>query len=248
MLRSDLEAMRAYLDATRDTSTSTLGGRKQLASTPAVDISDIPPRASCGPSYATSSHSTRDMGPGMETDLDDIMQELSTMQLTMARVQEGVESLDRKMEQHTMSSGPEQSRRRHPRLGREVLATAIMKLLKCSICHLMTRPPVTVTTCCRQWLGCHRCMLQCTARRCPLCNRTWGDTFKPMCLRGLDDLTKVAKHMRLALGKQHLHSRPTTHHLRRNCHQWPLQPNLLWPQQLQKQKKEQSEQAPVHKL
>ena len=54
LLKSDLEAMRDYLDATRDTSTSTLGGRKWLASTPAVDISDIPPREFCGPSYATS--------------------------------------------------------------------------------------------------------------------------------------------------------------------------------------------------
>ena len=121
----------------------------------------------------------------METDLDDIMKELSIMQLTMARVEERVERLDKKTKQHPMSSGTEQSRG-HPRLGRGVLATAIVKLLKCSICHLMTRLPVTVTICCRQWLGSHRCMLQCTARRCPLCNWTWGDTFKPMCLRELD--------------------------------------------------------------
>ena len=88
----------------------------------------------------------------METDLDDIMKELSIMQLTMARVEERVQRLDKKTKQHTMSSGPEQSRG-HPRIARGVLATAIVKLLKYSICHLMTRLPVTVTICCRQWLG-----------------------------------------------------------------------------------------------
>lgn len=92
---------------------------------------------------------------------------------------------------------------RQPSRHDRMLATVVSKLLQCHICHLMARPPVMVTTCCRQWLGCQRCFHRCSGRRCPQCNR---DGHQPVALRGMNDLNKVAKEVGKTLGRQLLHS------------------------------------------
>ena len=204
VLRSDLDAMREYLDVIRDTSAPSFG-RKRLAST-ALDVSgsSVPFKAPYRPSDAGSSRFSREFETTL-TDMDDVMQELNGLQMIMTRVEEGVDRLDRKMDQHSVHSP---SIARHPRLRSKVLATAVSKVLRCSICHLITRPPVTVTTCCRQWLGCQRCATKCSSRRCPLCNRAWGENCQPLSLRGLGELTRVAKELGNILGRQHFHSSP----------------------------------------
>ena len=112
VLRSDLDAMREYLDVIRDTSTPSFG-RKRLAST-AMDVSgsSVPFKAPYGPSDAGSSRFSRESKTA-RTNMDDVMQELNGLQMIMTRVEEGVDRLDRKMDQHSV---PSPSIARHPRL------------------------------------------------------------------------------------------------------------------------------------
>ena len=49
------------------------------------------------------------------------------------------------------------------------VSRAVTTTLSCKICHLLTRPPVTITVCCQQWLGCNACAQNCPDR-CPLCH------------------------------------------------------------------------------
>ena len=72
-------------------------------------------------------------------------------------------------------------------------------------CHLLARPPPTVTSCCQQWLGCNACAVSCPANRCPLCNAQWDDSPR-IVIRGLDNLTTIAQAVRRDLGTQHTHS------------------------------------------
>ena len=119
----------------------------------------------------------------------------------------GLERLDR-----LLPAGYGQVHRRPSRQHRQVsshhLALATTKTLKCSLWHLITRTPVTVTKCCLQWLGCQRSTVQYSARRCPLCNTSWTAANQPISIRGLDDLATVGKEVGKFLGRQHLHSSP----------------------------------------
>jgi len=65
---------------------------------------------------------------------------------------------------------------------------------KCHVCHSVPiRPPVIITKCCKQILGCQDCMNtwysgpQATTKTCPMCRADRG-CYETMILRGLSDL------------------------------------------------------------
>ena len=64
---------------------------------------------------------------------------------------------------------------------------------KCHICQSVPRPPVIITKCCKQILGCQDCVNtwysgpQATTKTCPMCRADRG-CYETMILRGLSDL------------------------------------------------------------
>ena len=82
-------------------------------------------------------------------------------------------------------------------------ATTAARMMRCKICHLLSRSPITVSICYRQWLGCERCTSQCS--RCPLCNATWSDDKRPLSLHGFDDMKENKKEVLNELGSDVAH-------------------------------------------
>ena len=82
---------------------------------------------------------------------------------------------------------------------------AVTATFRRNVCHLLERPPLTVTSCCQQWLEYNACAVNCPANRCPLCNALWYDRPR-IVIRGLDNLTTIAQAVRQDLGTQHTHS------------------------------------------
>ena len=72
---------------------------------------------------------------------------------------------------------------------------------KCHICHSVPiRPPVIVTRCCKQIIGCQDCVNtwysgpQTTTKTCPMCRADRG-CYETMMLRGLSDLMESLRRL-----------------------------------------------------
>ena len=77
------------------------------------------------------------------------------------------------------------------------LKRSLQENFKCRICHsLPMKPPVMISRCCRNLLGCESCCCnwysgpEATSKRCPLCRAERGLT-ETMRLIGLDDFLEI---------------------------------------------------------
>jgi hypothetical protein len=111
-----MDAMRKYLDAIREPSTSAT--RKRPASVPLRDM--VRPAASSRPSGDEAS-----VWDKLEEDVDDLQMDLTTMDTSIDRIQGRLENIDGRLEQFFAS-----------RQSRGKLATLALKVFECHICHL----------------------------------------------------------------------------------------------------------------
>ena len=188
VMQSDLDAMKVYLDAMRETPVS----RKRRASTSA---SELQARSS------TSSPATK-VWHKLDGDIHDIQTQLDAIESNVERLHDRLENVDDKLDE---SISLAQSRFDSRRSRSTKLATMTMKLLGCRICHLFPRTPVSITTCCRQWLGCEACFTKLSASRCPLCNAGWTAEKSCVTVRGLEGLRPMAQELRKHLGSNVVH-------------------------------------------
>jgi hypothetical protein len=113
------------------------------------------------------------------------------------KIQGRLENTDDRLEQFFAS-----------RQSRHKLSTLALKVFECHTCHLFSRPPITITTCCCQWLGCKDCAEQvvATANRCHLCNATWSNTrCNCIALQRMEGLKAIGRQLRKLVGSDALH-------------------------------------------
>ncbi|XP_062521973.1 uncharacterized protein LOC134196770 [Corticium candelabrum] len=133
----------------------------------------------------------------IDGEVEDALTHLGRQESSFERVHERLENIEDKMEQVTRHRLPSKRRTKSK------AATIAARMMRCKICHLLSRSPIAVCICCRQWLGCERCTSQCG--RCPFCNATWSDDKRPLSLRGFDDMRELKKEMRNELGSDVAH-------------------------------------------
>ena len=109
--------------------------------------------------------------------VEDALTHLVRLNSSFERVHERLENIEDKMEQVTRYRLPS---KRHTK---SKAATITARMMRCKIYHLLSRSLITVSICCRQWLGCKCCTSQC--ERFSLCNATWSD----------DDMKELRKEM-----------------------------------------------------
>ena len=190
------------MESTR-ANTPILSSRKRPASTPPVEVERPRKTTSMGISNLTATSNAGWLK--LEGKIDDVQTQLSGVETNLDRLHNRLENVEDKMDR--LIDAQERPRRRCQRSRR--LAETTAKILQCQICHLFTRPPANITTCCRQWLGCQRCVERwqvTSGRRCPLCNTTWDDG--PLCvtLHSLDELTELGKQVSDLVGSSLVHS------------------------------------------
>ena len=182
VLQSDYDLLNCYLDSIRETA---MIKRKRASSATASSTA-----IGYGQLQSLSS-STRASSPDMyilfkiDGKVEDSLTHLGRLESSFERVHEPLENIEDKMEQVTRHRLP--SKRRTKSKAATIAAT----MMRCKICHLLSRSPVAVSICCRQWLGCERCTSQCG--RCLLCNATWSDGKLPLSLHGFDDMKEHRK-------------------------------------------------------
>ena len=187
-MQSDLDAMKVYLDAMRETPVS----RKRRASTSA---SELQARSS------TSSPATK-VWHKLDGDIHDIQTQLDAIESNVERLHDRLENVDDKLDE---SISLAQSRLDSRRSRSTKMATMTIKLLGCRIRHLFPRTPVSITTCCRQWLGCEACFTKLSASRCPLCNAGWTAEKSCVTVRGLEGPRPMAQDLRKHFGSNVVH-------------------------------------------
>lgn len=81
------------------------------------------------------------------------------------------------------------------------LKNSLKENFKCRICHsLPIKPPVMISRCCRNLLGCESCCsnwysgLEAMSKRCPLCRAERG-LSETMRLIGLDDFLEILQRL-----------------------------------------------------
>ena len=111
-------------------------------------------------SLSSSTHaSSRDMYILFRIDgkVEDALTQLGCLESSFERVHEQFENIQDKMEQVTRHRLPSKRRTKSK------TATISTRMMRCKICHLLSRSPITVSIYCRQWFGCERCTSQCVA-------------------------------------------------------------------------------------
>ena len=153
-MQSDLDAMKVYLDAMQETPVS----RKRRAS---ISARELQVRSS------TSSPATN-VWHELERDIHDMQTLLDAIESNVERLHDRLENVEDKLDESISSA---QSRFDSRRLRWTKLATITMKLLECRICHLFPRTSISITTCCRQWLGCEACFTKALGKSVPFVQR-----------------------------------------------------------------------------
>ena len=194
VLQSDYDSLKCYLDSIRETAPiKRKRASSATASSTAIGYGLLQPLSS----------STRASSPDMDIffkidgEVEDALAHLGRLESSFERVHERLENIEDKMEQVTRHRLPSKRRTKSK------AATIAARMMPCKICHLLSRSPIAVSICCRQWLGCERCTSQCG--RCSLCNATWSDEKRPLSLRGFDDMRALKKEMRNELGSDVAH-------------------------------------------
>ena len=133
----------------------------------------------------------------IDGEVEDALTHLGRLESSFKIVHERLENIEDKMEQVTRDRLPSKRRTKSK------AATIAARMMRCKICHLLSRSPIAVSICCRQWLGCERCTSQCG--RCPLCKATWSDDKRPLYLSTFDDMKELKKGIQNRLGSDVAH-------------------------------------------
>ena len=194
VISSDLDAMKDYLDSVRevdaglDVAYSRSNRKRPAVSLPSLaTAANIPRRA-----YGNLDDSSETLAK-VASDVEDALHQLNNIDTSVIELHQ---KFDR-------------SRRRA--YSTKPISRMLVAAFTCKICHLFTRPPAIVTTCCHQWMGCMQCASSCSTNRCPLCNRSpWNDHTGWLVLRGLDELKNIAKAIKGDLGRDTVQSSSDT--------------------------------------
>ena len=189
--------MREYLDSTREeeaifkdvfrpgrrSNTGTSSRKRPLSARHSSFSSD------------TISDATAETLGKLGSDMDDVIYHLGQLERQLTTLDDKVDYQGRQLRKQLKA---DQSSKL------AAVSRAVTTTLSCKICHLLTRPPATITVCCQQWLGCNACAQNCPDR-CPLCNE---ERPRRVVIRGLDGLKSLKRVVRDSIGSEHVHSRP----------------------------------------
>ena len=145
--------------------------------------------------HDTISDATAETLGKLGSDMDDVINHLGQLERQLTTLDDKVDYQGRQLRKQLKA---DQSSKL------AAVSRAVTTTLSCKICHLLTRPPATITVCCQQWLGCNACAQNCPDR-CPLCNE---ERPRRVVIRGLGGLKSIKRVVRDSIGSEHVHSGP----------------------------------------